>query len=129
MANSPFDFAKSITSTKEDLYTTEDIFKKEYTPFMINRILSNHPQAALFADAMNCYPELDSKLQYDFYRIGMPKLKASKMWTKKEGDEKSLEHATVIANALSVSVNRAMEFLALIGSSEVEKYLESRGGK
>lgn len=129
MSNSPFDFAKSITTTKEDLYSTEEIFKKEYLPFMVNRILSNHPQSVLFADAMNQYPELDSKLQYDFYRLGLPKIKSSKMWTKKEVDEPSVELASIVAKHLNVNITRAMEYMAIIGSNAVQELNEKQGGR
>lgn len=127
--SSPFDFAKSVISTKEDLYTTESIFQKEYLPFMVNKILSNTPQTALFAAAMNRYPMLDKKLQYDFYRLGIPKMSASKMWTKKEETDLNMDHVQYIAEKLSVSVPRAIELYKVIGAEAVDAELKSRGGR
>lgn len=127
--SSPFDFAKSVVSTKVDLYTTESIFQKEYVPFMINKILSNTPQTALFASVMNKYPNLDKKLQYDFYLMGIPKMSASKMWTKKEETDLNMDHVQYVADKLNVSIPRAIEMYRLIGSNAVEAELTSRGGR
>jgi hypothetical protein len=126
---SPFDYAKALTSSKEDLYTTEDIFQKEYLPFMVNKILSNSPQTALFADMMNQYQHLDKKMQYDFYMIGVPKQRASKMWTKKEESEIPLPHLEYIAEKLHVSMTRAIELYPLIGSDVIIEAIGSKGGR
>lgn len=126
----PFDFAKSIISSKDNLYSTEALFQKEYVSFMVNRILSNSSKAALFADVINRYPNLDKKLQYDFYLRGLPKGgSSSKLWSKKEGDEDRLERATIVAKSLNVSLVRAEEYLAVIDDSAFEEHKTKFGGK
>ena len=56
----------SILQTKEDVLLTEQD-EKSYSPFMVNRALSYHKDTVLYANEMNSYPNLDKKLQYDFY--------------------------------------------------------------
>ena len=126
---SPFDYAKSVTHTKEDLYTNEQLFNKEYVTFMVNRSLSNSPQTALFADAMNQFPNLDKKLQYDFYMHGIPKQKGYSAWAKKQPSEIPQEYLDIVCESLGLSMKRALELFDLIGSEAVKKELDKRGGR
>lgn len=125
----PFETTKSITQTKDNLYTNEEIFNKEYTPFMVNRILSQSPSTALFANAMNQYGVLDKKLQYDFYRVGIPKSKGYSKWIKKETTDLNQEHIDFICDTMHLSLQRGIEVYSLIGSDAVQIQLDKRGGK
>ena len=57
----------SILQTKEEVMLT-DHDEKEYSPFMVNRALSYYRDTVLFANVMNQYPNLDKRLQYNFYK-------------------------------------------------------------
>ena len=57
----------SILQTKEDVMLT-DHDEKEYSSFMVNRALSYYRDTVLFANVMNQYPNLDKRLQYNFYK-------------------------------------------------------------
>ncbi len=128
--STPFDFSKSILQTKEDLYTNEEIFNKEYVPFMINRILSNSERTILFAECMDKYNRLDKKIQYDFYMKGIPKNNSfQKMWTKKESSSLNIDHVDYICSKMNVSAKRGTEILKLIGSEAVESEIAKQGGK
>lgn len=127
--SSPFDYAKSVTHTKESLYTNEHVFNKEYESFIVNRSLSNSPQTALFAEVMGRYPFLDKRLQYDFYMYGLPKQKGYTKWIKKEKDDVSFDHQKHISETLNVSMSRAIELYKIIGPDAVKKNIDSRGGK
>ena len=127
---SPFDFAKALTQTKEDLWVHDDVSQKEYTPFMINRILSNSQSTVFFAELMNMYPDLDKKLQYNFYLKGIPKSnKYSKMWSKKETSGIDDEFINFIAADMNISIKRALDVYALLGHETIEKQMSLRGGK
>ena len=126
---SPFDYAKSVTHTKESLYTTEEVFVKEYLPFMVNRALSNSPQTALFADAMNQYPNLDKKLQYDFYLTGIPKQTGFTKWVKKEDQDLNVEHLQHICEVFECSLEKAIEKYKVLGPAATQANIEKRGGR
>jgi hypothetical protein len=126
---SPFDIVKSLTQTKDDLYESEEIVDKDYVPFMVNRILSMSRQTALFVDAINQYGCIDKRLQYDFYRIGIPKSKAYSKWIKKDDSEINQEHIDHICDVMHVSMDRAIDLYKLMGSEAVRKDIEKRGGK
>jgi hypothetical protein len=125
---SPFDVTKSITQTKDDI-SGEDGFDKDYNTFMINRILSNSPQTVLFADAMNQNSHLDKKLQYDFYRLGIPKSKSYTKYIKKDALVGNEEHINYICEKLKVSIPRSIELCDIIGSDNIQKEIDSRGGR
>lgn len=131
MSNSPFDIAKSILQSKEDLYTTEELFNKEYAPFMINRIMSNTERTVLFAECMDKYVSLDKKIQYDFYMKGIPKNKGfTKMWSKKESDSAiNTDHVEYICQQMNVSLKRGTDIYKLLGSAIIEAEMSKKGGK
>lgn len=126
---SPFDITKSLTQTKDDLYESETLSDKDYVPYMINRILSNSPSTLLFANAMNMGGVMDKKLQYDFYRLGIPKSKSYTKWIKKDDVAVNQEHLDYICESMNVSVSRAIELYKLIGVDAVQKEIDKIGGR
>ena len=56
----------SINNTKEHLYVDDPDRVKRYPPYIVNRCLSGHIDAILFANEVNKHPLLDKRLQYDF---------------------------------------------------------------
>ena len=130
MSSSPFDLAKTILNTKETCYTVEELFNKEYAPFMINRILSNASNTVLFAEQMDKYSILDKKLQYDFYLYGIPKSRGyQKMWSKKESETTNEVLLDYISEKMKVNMRRASAILKQIGAEVVQMEMNSRGGK
>ena len=125
---SPFDYIKTFLSTKDSLYDSEELFKKDYVPFVVNRALSNDPKCLLFADALNTYPMLDSKIQHDFYLYGLPKMFAGKLWSKKDEDV-NLKYAKFVAQSMNVSLKRAYEILPLLDDEDIETAMRAKGGK
>ena len=55
----------SLLQTKKLILTPEN--EKEYKPYIVNRGLSQHNDCILYVNEMNRYPNLDNKLQYDFF--------------------------------------------------------------
>lgn len=92
--------------------------------------MSNDPKCALFASVINCYPQLDKKLQHDFYFYGLPVVRTGKMWSKREEDEENIvELIEFVARDLNISKKRAMELLPLIDEEEIVKAKKAIGGK
>ena len=61
------DWLNSINFTKQNLLEEDPDVIKDYPPYIINRCLSGHLDAIMFANEMNKYPNLDKDLQYHFY--------------------------------------------------------------
>ena len=78
------DWLNSINFTKENLIEEDPDLIKEYPSFIINRCLSGHLDAIMFANEMNKYPNLDKDLQYHFYLNTLRKKKRFSPWLRKD---------------------------------------------
>ena len=61
------DWLNSINQTKKNLIDEDTSIEKNYPPYIINRCLSGHLDAVMFANEMNMYSFLPKKMQYDFF--------------------------------------------------------------
>ena len=78
------DWLNSINFTKENLIEEDPDLIKDYPPYIINRCLSGHLDAIMFANEMNKYPNLDKDLQYHFYLNTLRKKKRFSPWLRKD---------------------------------------------
>ena len=78
------DWLNSINFTKENLIEEDPDLIKEYPPFIINRCLSGHLDAIMFANEMNKFPNLDKDLQYHFFLNTLRKKKRFSPWLRKD---------------------------------------------
>lgn len=67
---SPFDIARHLWS---DTRYAWEAFASVYNPFMVNRILSKHPDTIGLAHQMNRASGLSRREQYDFYFFSIVK--------------------------------------------------------
>ena len=122
-----FDFVNNISTSTTDVWEDE-ASDKEYSPFIINRALSQYYDTIMFAQEMNQRPHLDSKLQYDFYRYGITsKRKRFAKWHKPE----KLENATIIAKHYGINITVAESYLELLSESDIAHIMETldKGGR
>jgi hypothetical protein len=111
------DFLNSINHDKKPLLDSGDDEKKSYPPFIVNKIMSYFNDTIFHANEMNCCPWLDSKSQFDFYRIAVRKKKRYSPWMKKVVDK----DLTAIKEAFNYSETKAREVLNIIGPEELAK--------
>ena len=78
------DWLNSINFNKKNLLEEDPSVIKEYPPFIVNRCLSNHVDAIMFANEMNKYPNLDKDMQYSFYLNSVRKRKRFSPWLRKD---------------------------------------------
>ena len=79
----PFELIKSISSSKKDILDNE----KEYNAFMVNRGLSYFPDTVIYANEMNKFHHLDSRLQFDFLINIVRKRNRFSKWNKSSESE------------------------------------------
>lgn len=125
----PFDFVKSINTSKENLIEKEPDNEKEYNAYLINRALSYHRDTVFHANEMNRMSSLPNRLQYEFYLYSVPKGNRFAKWEKKsQNDEIVIEY---IMKEYNFSRKRAEESLSLLNSDQ-KSFIISRysiGGK
>ena len=78
------DWLNSINFTKKNLLEDDPDVIKSYPPYIINRCLSGHLDAIMFANEMNKYPNLDKDLQYHFFLNTLRKKKRFSPWLRKD---------------------------------------------
>ena len=78
------DWLNSINFNKENLIQENPHIVKDYPPYIINRCLSGHIDALMFANEMNMHHHLDKDLQYSFYLNSLRKRKRFSPWLRKD---------------------------------------------
>ena len=111
---SPFDYLNSINHTKEDLMV-DDMTEKSYNSFMICRSLSYFPDTVQFANLMNRYHHLESKLQYHFLINIIRKRKRFSKWFKVQ-TESDIE---VVKKYYGYSNEKARQVLPLLSPDQI----------
>ena len=108
---SPFDFIKSISSTKKDILENE----KDYNAFMINRGLSYFPDTVIYANEMNKFHHLDSRLQYSFLINIVRKRNRFSKWNKSIESE----NINAIKRYYDYSNEKARDVLPLLSNENL----------
>ena len=113
----PFELIKSISNTKKDILENE----KDYNAFMVNRGLSYFPDTVIYANEMNRFHHLDSRLQYHFLINTIRKRNRFSKWNKSiESD-----NISAIKKFYGYSNEKARDVLPLL-SNENLKYIRGR---
>ena len=108
---SPFEFIKSISSSKKDIMENE----KDYNAFMINRGLSYFPDTVIYANEMNKFHHLDSRLQYSFLINIVRKRNRFSKWNKSIESE----NINAIKRYYDYSNEKARDVLPLLSNENL----------
>ena len=120
---SPFDYVNAINYNKKDIMV-DDLAEKEYNPFIINKALSFFSDTILFANEMNKYHHLDSRLQFDFFINIIKKKQRFSKWSKPYISKK----IEVVKEYYKCNDNKAQEYVDILTDSQI-KELKKRMNK
>jgi hypothetical protein len=110
--SNPFEFIKSISSSKKDIMENE----KDYNAFMVNRGLSYFPDTVIYANEMNKFHHLDSRLQYSFLINIVRKRNRFSKWNKSiESD-----NISAIKEYYNYSNEKARDVLPLLSNENLK---------
>lgn len=114
----PFDYVRSVSETKEDLLAGDSLplFKKSYSPWIVNKALSGFMDCVLFANEMNTR-QLDPNQQYLYYLNIIPSRKRWAKWMKKENGS----DIEIVRKYYSYSYKKAKQALQLLSSEQLEQ--------
>lgn len=116
-----FDVFNSISKSKK----LENGDMELYTPYLMNRIFSKHPDTLFIANELNVYTELSNEMQCDLYLYAIiPKTRFAK-WFK---PEPSAEELNYIQTSLEVSKKKSKEYLDLLDDLDKSSLKLSKGG-
>ena len=111
------DYLNSINFTKEDLMSSEDpTWEKKYPAFIVNKCLSGFIDTIIFSNEMNKYPNLPSKLQYDFFLNSLRKKKRFSPWLRKE----KIKDLDAVKPYYGYSNEKAMQALKILNKTQID---------
>ncbi|WDS60927.1 clamp loader subunit [Synechococcus phage S-BM1] len=122
------DYLNTINQTKKNLMEDEDpLWENNYPPFIINKCMSQHLDTVMYANEMNQYPNLDKKLQYDFFINTVRSRKRFSPWGKKE----KVKDIELVKEFYGYSTEKAMQALRILTEHQLEiiKDKLNKGGK
>lgn len=122
----PFEYLKAINESKKDIMV-DDIAEKEYNSFIINRGLSHFQDTILFANEMNRFHHLDSRLQFDFFINIIRKRKRFSKWFKPE----QISDLDVVKQYYGYSNEKARQVLTILSTDNIKelKNKVAKGGR
>lgn len=114
--SNPFDYVNSINSGKSMFGTDNDeLIEQKYTPYMVNRALSQFVDTVHSANEMNVKNHLDKKLQYDFLINIVRPRKRFKKWAKAT----EVEDLEVIKEYYGYTDAKAKEVLSVLSKDHI----------
>ena len=121
------DYLKAINRTKEPLMDDEDEqWEKKYPPFIVNKCLMPFQDTILFVNEMNQYPQLDKKLQFDFYLNSLRSRNRYTPWMKAK-KLKSLEYVKEFYGYNNEKAKVALDILSDEQISAIKQKLDKGG--
>ena len=109
------DWLNSINSTKKNIIDEDPDTESKYLPYIINRCMSGHLDAIMYANEMNFAQHLDKKLQYDFYLNTLRSRKRYSPWIRKE----ELKNLDCIKSYYGYSNEKAKQVLPLLSEEQI----------
>jgi len=121
MSNGLFDYLNSINQTKNDIMENES----DYNNFMVARGLSYFPDTIMFANEINLYPSIDSRMHYDYLLHSVSSRKRFSKWFKPEKDQR----IDVVMKLLECNRDKASAALEILPKEIIDKAMEIYSNK
>ena len=122
------DWLNSINTGKNNLIDKDTDLENKYPSYIVNRCLSGHIDAVMFANEMNKHPNLSKKLQYDFFLNSLRKRKRYSPWLRKE----QIENLELVKQYYGYSNEKAKQVLNILTREQlsfIRDRLETGGRK
>lgn len=123
---SPFDFAKTIHETKEDLIAQDPEAERDYNAFMVNRVMSYFIDTIMQANEMNRLPHVLPRCQYAYLLATVSKKRRYSKWNKP--DPERAEKLEIIKRFFEVSERVAISYLPLLTDEQLGEIREKMIG-
>ena len=117
---SPFDYVKSLTKTKE--YIFDDQSEKTYNNFLVNKSFSYYSDCIFHSNLINQYPNIEKKMNYDYYYYFISKKSRFAAWKKE--DSGVLLVLECIKKHFCCSDKVAKEYYKLLSKENLKKLVK-----
>ena len=109
------DWLNSINHTKKNIIDEDPLLESKYPAFIVNKCMSGHLDAIMFANEMNMNANIDKKLQYDFYLNTLRSKKRFSPWVKKD----ELKNLELVKSYYGYSIEKAKQVLPLLSQKQI----------
>ena len=110
------DWLNSINHTKDNLLDKDPDSIKKYPAFIVNKCLSSHLDAVLFANEMNKNAHLSNDMQYSFYINTLRKRKRFSPWLRKD----KIKDLDIVKQYYGYSNEKAMQALSILSKEQID---------
>ena len=110
------DWLNSINQTKKNLIDEDPSIEKNYPPYIINRCLSGHLDAVMFANEMNMYSFLPKKMQYDFFINTLRTKRRFSPWIRKD----LVDNLDCVKRYYGYSNEKAKQVLKILSKEQLD---------
>jgi|TARA_B100001094_G_scaffold332070_1_gene402622 hypothetical protein len=115
------DWLNSINQSKVNIIDEMPDIESKYLPYIVNRCLSGHLDAVMYANEMNVNHHLDKKLQYDFLLNTLRSKKRFSPWIRKE----EMENLELVKKYYGYSNEKAKQVLSILTEDQIT-YIRKR---
>ena len=121
------DYLNSINLTKKNLMDEDPTWEKKYPSYVINKCMSHHVDTVMYANEMNQYPNLDNRMQYDFFINIVRSRKRFSPWGKKQ----AVKDLDLVKKYYGYSNDKANQALRILTPKQLDYIKEklNKGGK
>ena len=125
MSYSPFDYAKAINESKDQLMDSPDeMWEKKYAPFIVNKAGYPFPDTVLLVNEMNQCHYLDNRLQFDFLLNSIRPRKRYAPWLKAS----KIDNLELVKEYFGYSDQKAKDALKILSDDDLE-YIQDKLNK
>ena len=122
------DYLNAINTTKESLMDSDDeTWEKKYPPFVVNKCLMPFQDTIFIVNEMNQLPNIDKKLQFDFFLNSLRPRKRFSPWAKAT----KLENLEYVKEFYGYNNEKAKDALDILDDEQISaiKTKLNKGGR
>ena len=122
------DYLNAINTTKEPLMDSDDeTWEKKYPPFVVNKCLMPFQDTIFIVNEINQLPNIDKKLQFDFFLNSLRPRKRFSPWAK----AMKLENLEYVKEFYGYNNEKAKAALDILDDEQISaiKQRTNKGGK
>ena len=122
------DYLNAINTTKEPLMDSDDeTWEKKYPPFVVNKCLMPFQDTIFIVNEINQLPNIDKKLQFDFFLNSLRPRKRYTPWAKAT----KLENLEYVKEFYGYNNEKAKSALNILNDEQISaiKTKLNKGGR
>jgi hypothetical protein len=120
-------FFNAVSYTKDTEQFTPEEIKKDYSPYVVNRMVAGYSDLVILADEMNISHNINKEYQMLFYAMMIPKKKRRVTFASKTKDE----NLKIVMEYYNITQEKADPYLKILTREQISTLKErlNKGGR